>query len=52
MASHPIGSGSPASRPEWQSPAHVHNRGQLMAFLRAAVIALVLLAVLAFIILY
>jgi hypothetical protein len=52
MASHPIGSGSPASPSEWQSTAHAYNRGQLMAFLRAAVIALVLLAVLAFIILY
>jgi hypothetical protein len=49
MASHPVGSGAvpPA---EWQS-AHVYTQGHLMACLRAGLIALVLLGILALIVL-
>jgi hypothetical protein len=36
----------------WQSSANIYTRGQLMACLRAGVIALVLLGVLALIVLY
>jgi hypothetical protein len=49
MASRSMGQG-PAS--EWQSSGHLHTRNQMMAFLRAAVIAAVLLAILALIILF
>ncbi|MCG7608657.1 MULTISPECIES: hypothetical protein [Mycobacterium] len=52
MASHPIGSGSAFSQPEWHSSGHLHTRNQLMAFLRASVIALLLLGVLAVIVLF
>ena len=52
MASHPMGTGSALPPSEWHSSAHVYMRGQLMACLRAAVIALVLLGVLALIVLY
>ena len=45
MASHPMGPGSAVPPSEWQSSAHVYTRGQLMAFLRAGVIALVLLGI-------
>ena len=48
MASHP-GSALPPS--EWQPSAHAYTRGQAMACLRAGVIALVLLGVLALIVL-
>jgi hypothetical protein len=51
MTSHPMGPGSAASS-EWQSSAHVYTRGQLMACVRAGVIALVLLGILALIVLY
>ena len=51
MTSHPFGSGSTASTSEWQS-AQVDARGQLMACVRAGLIALVLLGVLALIVLY
>ena len=51
MASHPIGSGSAFPQPEWHSSGHLHTRNQLMAFLRAGVIALLLLRVLAVIVL-
>lgn len=37
---------------EWQTSASVYTRSQLMACLRAGVIALVLLAILAFIVLF
>ncbi len=37
---------------EWHSSANVYARGQLMACLRAGVIALVLLGILALIVLY
>jgi hypothetical protein len=49
MASHP-GSALPPS--EWQPSAHAYTRGQLMACMRAGLIALVLLGVLALIILF
>lgn len=48
-----MGSGSAMPPPEWQSPAPTaYTRTQLMAFLRAGAIALVLLIVLALIVLY
>ncbi|PRC52517.1 hypothetical protein C6A85_58510, partial [Mycobacterium sp. ITM-2017-0098] len=46
-----VGSGSPFPPSEWQS-SRVYTRSQLMACLRAGLIALVLLAVLALIVLY
>ena len=46
------GSGSAVPPSEWQSSAHGYTRSQLMACLRAGVIALVLLVVLALIVLY
>jgi hypothetical protein len=50
MASHPLGPGAvPPS--EWQASPHAYTHTQLMACLRAGVIALVLLGVLALIIL-
>jgi hypothetical protein len=49
MASHP-GSAVPPS--EWQPSAHAYTRGQLMACMRAGLIALVLLGVLALIVLF
>ena len=50
MASHPLGSGAvpPA---EWQSSAHAYTHSHLMACLRAGLIALALLGVLALIVL-
>lgn len=47
-----MGSGSAVPPSEWQSTAHVYTRSQLMAFLRAGAIALVLLGVLALIVLF
>jgi len=52
MASHPMGPGPALPPSEWHSSAHVYTSDQLMACLRAAVIALVLLGVLALIVLY
>jgi hypothetical protein len=52
MASHPMGPGSAIPPSEWQSSAHVYARGQMMACLRAGVIALVLLGILALIVLF
>ena len=52
MASHPIGPGSALPHSEWYTSGHLHTRNQMMAFLRAAVIALILLAVLALIVLF
>lgn len=46
-----VGSGSPFPQSEWQS-SRIYTRSQLMAFLRAGLIALVLLVVLALIVLY
>jgi hypothetical protein len=51
MASH-LGPGSAVPPSEWHSSAHVYSGGQMMACLRAGVIALVLLGVLALIVLY
>jgi hypothetical protein len=45
-----MGPGS-AYPPEWQTSARVYTRSQLMAFLRAGLIALVLLVILAVIVL-
>lgn len=52
MASHSMGSGSAMPPSEWQSSANVYTRSQLMACLRAGIIALVLLAILASIVLF
>lgn len=52
MAWHPTGSGSAVPPAEWGSSMHIHNRNQLIACLRAGLIALVLLGVLALIVLY
>jgi hypothetical protein len=52
MAAHPMGSGSAMPPSEWHSSGNVYTRGQLMAFMRAAIIALVLLGVLAAIVLF
>lgn len=50
MASHPLGNGAvPPS--EWHTSAHVYTHSHLMACLRAGLIALALLGVLAFIVL-
>jgi hypothetical protein len=51
MTSH-LGPGSAVPPSEWQSSAHVYTRSQMIACLRAGVIALVLLGVLALIVLY
>ena len=50
MAPHPLGSGAvpPA---EWQGSAHIYTQSHLMACLRAGLIALVLLGILALIVL-
>ncbi|MCT7661552.1 hypothetical protein [Mycobacterium deserti] len=50
MAAHPMGRGSAVPPSEWHSSAPVYTRAQLMACLRAGVIAIVLLAVLALIV--
>jgi hypothetical protein len=50
-SSHPVGPGSAVPPSEWSS-ANIYTRGQLMACMRAGVIALVLLGVLALIVLY
>jgi hypothetical protein len=52
MASHPMGPGSALPPSEWHSSASAYTRGQLMACLRAGLIALVLLGVLAVIVLF
>ena len=53
MASQPMGPGSAVPPSEWHSSAAgVYTRGQLMACLRAGVIALVLLGILALIVLF
>jgi hypothetical protein len=53
MASpHPIGPSSALPPSEWHTSANVYTRAQMMACLRAAVIALVLLGILALIVLY
>jgi hypothetical protein len=50
MSSHPLGPGSPVPSSEWHSSAHVHTHAQLMSCMRAGIIALVLLGVLALIV--
>jgi hypothetical protein len=52
MAAHPMGSGSAVPPSEWHSSEHAYTRGQLIACLRAGIIALVLLGVLVLIVLY
>jgi hypothetical protein len=47
-----MGSGSAMPPSEWHTSASVYNRSQLMACLRAGVIALVLLGILAMIVLF
>jgi len=51
MASHPVGPRSALPPSEWTSSSNIYTRSQLMAFLRAGVIALVLLGILALIVL-
>jgi hypothetical protein len=52
MSSHPIGSGSAMPPSEWHASSHVYTRAQMTAALRAALIALILLGILAVLILY
>jgi hypothetical protein len=52
MASQPVGPGSAVPQSEWTSSTNIYTRSQLMACMRAGVIALVLLGVLALIVLY
>lgn len=52
MASSSMDSGSAFQPSEWQSSTRVYTRSQLMAFLRAGLIALVLLGILVLIVLY
>ena len=52
MASSSMNSGPAFPPSEWQATSRVYTRSQLMAFLRAGVIALVLLGILALIVLY
>lgn len=52
MAAHPMGSGSAMPPSEWHTSGPVYTRSQLMAFMRAAIIALVLLGVLAALVLF
>jgi hypothetical protein len=52
MAAQPLGPGSALPPTEWSSSAHIYTRGQQMACVRAGVIALLLLGILAFIVLF
>jgi hypothetical protein len=52
MAAQPLGSGSALPPSEWHSSEHGYTRGQLMAVVRAGIIALLLLGVLALIVLF
>ena len=47
-----MGPGSAVPPSEWHSSANVYTHGQLIACLRAGIIALVLLGILALIVLY
>jgi hypothetical protein len=47
-----MGPGSAVPPSEWHSSGHTYDHGQLMACLRAGVIALVLLGILALIVLF
>lgn len=51
MASRPMGPSSAVPPSEWHASAQAYNRGQMIACLRAGLIALVLLGVLALIVL-
>ena len=51
MASHPMQPSSAAPSSDWRAAMPAHTHSQLVASLRAAVIALVLLGVLALIVL-
>ena len=52
MVTPSMGPGSALPPSEWHSSAHGYARGQLVACLRAGVIALVLLGILALIVLF
>lgn len=52
MASHPMGGGSAMPPSGWHAPASAYTRSQMMACVRAGVIALVLLGVLTLIVLF
>lgn len=52
MASQPMGQGSAFPPSEWQASSNVYTHSQFIACLRAGVIALVLLGILALIILF
>ena len=52
MATPSMGPGSALPPSEWHASAHTYTSGHLMACLRAGVIALVLLGILALIILF
>jgi hypothetical protein len=53
MTSHPLGHNPALPPAEWNSSAaHVYTRNQMIACLRAAVIALALLGILALIVLF
>ena len=52
MASPSMGPGSALPPSEWQSSGNLYTRSQLMACMRAGVIALVLLGILALIVLF
>ena len=51
MAAHPIRTDSAFPASEWNSSSHFYTRSQMTAALRAALIALILLGVLAVIVL-
>jgi hypothetical protein len=51
MAAHPLGPGSAVPPSDWQS-SHPYTNNQVVALIRASVIALVLLGVLAAIVLF
>ncbi|MCK0176221.1 hypothetical protein [Mycolicibacterium sp. F2034L] len=52
MASHPMGPGPAFPSSEWQASTNVYTHSQLVACVRAGVIALVLLGILALIVLF
>jgi len=52
MAAQPFGPRSALPPTEWSSSAHIYTRGQQMACVRAGIIALLLLGILAFIVLF
>jgi hypothetical protein len=52
MAAHPIGSNSPMPPSEWNTSLPVYARSQMTSALRAALIALALMAILAIIVLF